>query len=143
MAEFAVNEKKYKSSRIDARRQFHLLARLSPIATALVRAAKQEVEAENKDAVKLAIFADLAGAISRMSDADRDYILDSCLGVVQRQQSGGIWSPIMAQGGVMMFDDIDPAVMLQIAGTVLMENLGPFFAELRSRFAGAAGFLKA
>lgn len=116
--EFTVGQATYRSGKLDAFKQFHIGRRLAPLQAGLAEAAQGE---------SVGFTPALAGAIAGMSDADCDYILQACLGVVQRQQDSG-WANILAAGSkTLMFHDIDVGAMLEIAGHVITENLGGFF----------------
>jgi len=126
--EFEINGQQYRSGKLNARLQFHVARRLAPVLGGLAEASK------NNDGDFAGFLQPIADAIAGMSDADCDYVLDACLGVVQRQQ-GSSWVNIFVNKA-QMFDDIDMGVMLQIASKVITENLGGFFqgsaASLRS-----------
>lgn len=120
MAEFEVNGALYRAGKMDAFRQFHVARRLAPVVGSLgslSQAARNPVEA----------LAPVAQAIAGLSDADCEYVLGTCLGVVQRQQ-GNAWANIWnASAKRPMFEDIDLPAMLQIAMHVLQDTLGGFF----------------
>lgn len=117
--EFEINGQQYRSAKLNARQQFHVARRLAPVFGGLA-------EASQGASPDFAHFLQpIADAIAGMSDADCDYILDTCLGVVQRQQ-GSAWAQILVNKA-QMFDDIDLGVMLQLASKVITENLGGFF----------------
>lgn len=118
--EFEISGQQYRSGKLNARQQFHVARRLAPVLGGLVDASSAGAESFSK------FLQPIADAISGMSDADCDYVLDTCLAVVQRQQ-GTAWSPVMASSKAIMFDDIDVGVMLQMAAKVIQENLGSFF----------------
>jgi hypothetical protein len=119
--EFDIAGNTYRAGKMDTFKQFHVSRRLAPVLGGLAAVAGGDV----KDFT--AFLQPIADAIARMSDADCDFILQSCLGVVQRQQ-GNAWSPVFAGAGkALMFDDIDLGVMLQIAVQVIQDNLGGFF----------------
>lgn len=117
--EFEINGQQYRSGKLNARQQFHVARRLAPVLGGLA-AASQGASTDFAHFLQ-----PIADAIAGMSDADCDYILDTCLGVVQRQQ-GSAWALILVNKA-QMFDDIDLGVMLQIASKVITENLGGFF----------------
>lgn len=117
--EFEISGQQYRSGRLNARQQFHVARRLAPVFGGLA-------EASQGNAADFAHFLQpLTDAIAGISDTDCDYILDTCLGVIQRQQ-GSAWAPVFVNKS-QMFDDIDMAVMLQMAAKVIQENLGGFF----------------
>jgi hypothetical protein len=121
MSEFEINGQTYRAAKLDAFKQFHIARRLAPLQAGLSKA--MEGGGSGEDAFSPAI----AEAVAGMPDADCDYILQTCLAVVQRQQDGR-WVSIMAAGAkALMFEDIDMGAMLQIAGQVITENLGGFF----------------
>lgn len=121
MSEFEINGQQYRAAKLDAFKQFHVSRRLAPVLSGLVFSADGGVGDFT------ALLQPIAEAVARMPDADCDFILDACLSVVKRQQ-GGNWSTIYAGANqALMFDDIDMAVMLQIAAKVIQENIGGFF----------------
>jgi hypothetical protein len=71
-----------------------------------------------------------ADALADLKDEDADYVFDTCLSVVERQQAHG-WSKIWsAQRNTAMFDDIGIDVMLPLVVRVVVANLGPFISGL-------------
>jgi hypothetical protein len=67
-----------------------------------------------------------ADGIAGMPDETAEFILSTCLGVVQRKQ-GTAWFPVWnASQNVCMFDDLDLGVMMRLAVRVITESLGPF-----------------
>jgi hypothetical protein len=132
--ECEIKDQTYRSGKLNARQQFHVARRLAPVLGGLATASQGKTD-------DFATFLQpIADAIAGMSDADCDYVLDTCLAVVQRQQ-GSSWANILVNKS-QMFDDIDMGVMLQLAAKVITENLGGFFqgnaASLRSTSAAAA-----
>jgi hypothetical protein len=119
--EFEIAGNTYRAGKMPTFTQFHVSRRLAPVLSGLAVTAGEE-------AANFAAFLQpIAEAVARMSDADCDFILDACLGVVQRQQ-GTSWAPVyVGAKQALMFDDIDMAVMLQLAAKVIQENLGGFF----------------
>src|SRR5690348_10469618 len=133
--QFDINGQQYQSSKLDAFKQFHVARRLAPLLSGVSAALKGGVEppavAEGESAPQEVDFADflepMADALAHMPDADCDYVLFTCLSVVQRQQGNG-WAKIVAPGGrSMMFEDIDMGAMIGITLKVIQENIGGFF----------------
>jgi hypothetical protein len=122
--EFTHAGQNYKAGKLDAMRQFHVMRRLAPLLPELAGAGLKP------GGDPLAILEPLARIVSTMQDADVEYVLNSCMAVVERQQSGGAWAKIQAAPGALMFPDIDMAAMLAIAWQVLQHNLSGFFAGL-------------
>jgi|SRR5690348_9329885 len=139
--QFEINGHQYQSAKLDAFKQFHVARRLAPLLSGVSAALKStgvapapaEGEATpSQDAAPRADFADflepMADALAHMPDADCDYILFTCLSVVQRQQGNG-WAKVVAPGSrSMMFEDIDMGEMIGITLKVVQENIGGFFA---------------
>lgn len=127
MSDFTIGGLNYRSTRMDAFTQFHVLRRLTPVISSLKDLATAAPSVDLQ-----ASIGPLAAAIAAMSDADCNYVLGACLGVVQRQEPGDrgwarIWN---ADTKHVMFQDIDMAVMLQIALNVLQDAFTSFFSAL-------------
>ena len=123
--DFEIAGQQYRSGKMDAFRQFHVSRRLAPVLSGLAAGASAAAGGDPEQEFA-AFLQPLVNGIASMSDADCDYVLHACLGVVKRQQ-GNAWAPIfITQGNSLMFDDIDLAVMLQIASRVIQDNLGNF-----------------
>jgi hypothetical protein len=82
------------------------------------------------------LFASIAESLADMSDEHCDYIVDTCLLAVSRQQ-GDVWVKVYNERAkALQFDDIELADMFQITKHVIEENLGGFFIALRAIGAG-------
>lgn len=127
--EFEVNGKKYRAGKLDAMTQWHVFRRLGPILPAVqsIQSVLPDLLAGGEQAeAAMAALTPMTEAIASMSDADSEYILGACLGVVQREQSGGGWASVWStQAKRPMFDDIGMLQMLQISFQVL-SVLRPF-----------------
>lgn len=76
------------------------------------------------------VLGPFAAELAALPDQTLDYVIDKCMGVVQRKHDRG-WSRVWSgPGGVSMFDDIDLDVMLPLVTQVLVETLGPFIRGL-------------
>lgn len=115
-----VGGQQYRIGRLDAKKQFHVARRLAPLLAGLGGA----LQGESKGFAEL--VAPIAYALSKMSDEDTDYVIDTCLAVIQRQ-SNNQWASVMVRNGGLMFQDIDMAQMLQLTVAVIQGNLGNFF----------------
>lgn len=141
MAEFSVNGQNYRSAKIDAMRQFHLSRKLAPIIPTLIPVFLQLAETRKasdkplsgEDMSSLSVLLEpFAEGIASISDEHAEYILGTCMSVVQRQQ-GTTWMSVWNSGQkVCMFDDIDAGSMIQIGFQVIRESLGPFISGLLS-----------
>ena len=116
--EFELNGIEYRVSQLDARRQFHIMRRLSPMLAEL--AAAVNVQSDGLDALQ-----PLANALAGMSDSDADYCLFGLLACVQKRQ-GKTWSKICVDNQ-LMFADMTMPVMLQIAVKAFQFNFSDFF----------------
>ena len=118
---------------MDAFKQFHVSRRIAPIIPTLIPIFVKL----SKDGSLLADFgalsevlAPFAEGLSNLSDEASEYVVASCLSVVQREQGknwASVWS---ASNNVCMFDDMDLSVMIQIVIKVIQESLGPFIRGL-------------
>jgi hypothetical protein len=115
----------YRIGKLDARRQFHVMRRMLPLFGALQDAQEDMV-------------AGIAGAVSKLTDDECDYVLDNCLTIVDRRV-GDTWVSLWnARAKALQFQDLPLADMLQIASAVLQDNLGSFFSGLPSTSAAQA-----
>jgi hypothetical protein len=126
--EIDIDGHNYRLDKLPAMLQLHVSRRIAPlIPTAIgpflsISAMKGGVD-KNIEAIvsQLQPFADgLAG----LSDADAEYVLGTCLGVIRRQ-NGEQWVPIW-RNGQTMFEDIDLGVMVRLTLRVIIDSLGPF-----------------
>jgi hypothetical protein len=132
MSEFEVDGQTYRSGKMSARTQFHVLRRMAPIVGPLQAMSASPGAAET--------LAALVEAIGSLSDEASDYIMDNCLAVVDRKQGETGWAKIKPAGGsAIMFADIDLMAMLQIASHVLRDNFTPLFQRGLASFKGEAG----
>lgn len=105
------------AAKLNAFQQFHVVRRVLPVLSSVF-------EGDDAGFMRRAI-----GAMAGMPDADCDFVLRTCLAVVQRQQ-GQAWAPVIApqQGLAMMFDDIGLTELMQLTVEVIKENLSGFFS---------------
>lgn len=135
MAERTIEGTRYRSGTMNAMTQFRVAKRLLPILGPLMKAAKAGQSGEEGG---LEVFMAAAEAIADLPDSDTDYILAQCLAVVSRESGPG-WADIWnRQADRLAYDDISLPAMLQLAGMVIMENLGGFFPALPSASSGGA-----
>lgn len=119
----------YSIGNLDAKRQFHVARRILPLQAALARIAPElSAAAQNTDdsAGALLMMTAVGDVLSKIPDADVDYVIDTALSVVKRKQ-GEAWAPVMSQGQ-LMFSDMTMACMVRLAFEVLREVLSSFFA---------------
>ncbi len=133
--DFTVGDKKFRLSKIDAFKQFHIVRRLGPILGDIIPVAQKLKSVNDEDMTeeqKLDAFAKLItpimGGLSKLSDADANLVLIGlCSAVELWQEPYNKWSPI-AQGNTMMIKEgILLPTLLQIAGRAFAYNLADFF----------------
>lgn len=116
-----LNGVEYRLEKIDARRQFHVMRRLSPMLAELSEAVSGGKGSDE-------ILSPLANALSKMTDADADYCLMTLL-VGARRKQGTTWSKVVVDNQ-LMFADISMADMLQLAFKAFQLNFDSFFQSL-------------
>jgi hypothetical protein len=136
MAEFELGEHTYRVGRLDAFKQFHLSRKIAPIIPTLIPAfltlhdLSREGAASSDPALMAEAFGPFAAGIAGMPDEAAEFILGTCLSVVQRRQ-GNVWMPVWSvPSATCMFDDIDLVQMVQISARVMEGSLGPFLRGL-------------
>ena len=132
--EFTHEGQNYKAGKLDVFTQFHVTRRLGTFLPELAGA----VGKIGSDEGNMAILEPLARVAAAMEDEDVEYVLNACMAVVSRQQSGGAWAPVLAAPKALMFPDIDMAVMLVIVWHVLRHSLARFFSALPQGSSGMA-----
>ena len=131
MAEFSVGEHQYRSETMDARTQLHIARRLMPVLPSF----REMIIADPDDGMsQLKALQPLAEAIAAMKDADVDYILDACMRhtfVAQRGVNGDIsgWTRMWNEAAGRAQFKVNMDEMLQIARTLIVENIGGFLSE--------------
>lgn len=143
MSDFELGADTYRIGKLNAFQQFHLSRKVAPIIPTLIpvflklKSSAKEAKAESGvDTALTPLSGDLgalaellqpfADGIADMPDETAEFILSTCLGVVQRKQ-GVAWFPVWnASQNVCMFDDLDLGVMMKLSVRVITESLGPF-----------------
>ena len=142
---FEVAGHKYQAGKLDMFDQMIIAKRLMPvmknivtpeiIQAVLASSAVPGETQEQADAAKASMKVDaskmlpaIADAIYSLSDEDTRTIVQLALSGVHRQNKGGAFSPLMAPGGGLLFQDVTMPTMLQIAWKVIEVHLGDFFA---------------
>jgi hypothetical protein len=134
MADFTVAGQSYKSGKMDAIKQSHVVRRLTPVAGSIKQAfdlAGQPETFSMVDAIPI-----MSKVVSEMSDEHWEYILYACLDITQRQQ-GTAWTRIR-MGNSLMFEDIQLSEMMQIVWSVLNDNLANFISALLAQISAQA-----
>jgi len=134
MAEIEIDGKQFVTGRMSARQQFHVARRLAPLFAAMFPAGKK-IDVSSAAEINLTACAE---AMARLSDADCDYVLDACLGVVKHREESGSLFGIAVAGGKLRYDWIDMNMMLRLAASVVQDNLQGFMGAVPSSSNGAA-----
>lgn len=153
--ELKINNESFIIGRLDAQAQFHVWRRVMPIVLEFGASAKeafgtmdaaplpadpspeaaQAMMAKLEDKAASVMMGANAAAIrvlSGMSDEDCDYVLGTCLNVVQKASGAGFAKVVtldkrLPHGFQMMFQELDGQAMFQLVAAVIRENLGNFF----------------
>jgi len=115
--DFQVNGIDYKSGKLNAKQQFHIVRRMAPILSGVV--GKSEGDVLNG----------IATALASLNDVDADFVLFGLLGCVERKDSTGGWGKV-STGENLMYQDIDLVAMMQIAMKAFEGNFSAFFKGL-------------
>lgn len=122
----------YRIGKLNAITQFHVTRRIAPVMAAMGITMAMLKPIKDKEPT-FDDFAPVLGPVtemmSRMSDADCNYVIFNCLAVVQRDQGENRFAPICT-GQQLMFEDIDMLAMLRITFEVIRENLSGFLEGL-------------
>lgn len=130
MQDVEIDGRQYRTGKLDAFKQFHLVRKLMPLFSGLGETyAGMSPEAASEGGFWKSL-APIAQAISEMSTEDSEWILKTCLSAV-RVHNGRDYIPITTAQGALMFDDMEMTTMVQLAFTVIQDNLGNFFPGLQ------------
>ena len=133
MSETTINDQTYQLGKLDAMKQLHITRRIAPLLTQLTALAKSVQVPEGGSSMGSLLAMDMAGlqplaqALASLPDADVDYIVNTCMNVVNRRIEGGTgWAKVTAANNVLMYSDIDMSVMMQLVIQVIWSNLQGF-----------------
>lgn len=149
MVELEINGVQYRGGTMPAKQQFHIARRLAPILTVLAKeavgdnpnllAGEQQSEAPPEQdgagngaltpaaaASFFGVAQQFAEAVRDLSDKDCDYVIDACMGVVQRKQGDRYVAVWNKSANMPQFSDIDLPTMMQLTVAVIQDNLGSF-----------------
>lgn len=153
MSDFELGADTFRIGKLNAFQQFHLSRKVAPMIPTLIPVFLKLKESEKSTRAYLAslssdadsasnpvapkpLSGDLgalgemlqpfADSIAGMPDETAEFIISTCLGVVQRKQ-GTTWFPVWSTTqNVCMFDDIDLGLMMKLCFRVIVDSLGPF-----------------
>ena len=132
MIEVELGGQRYRTGRLDAFKQFHLFRKLMPILSGLGETSAQQelLTAEASEASFWGSLGPVATSIAEMSQQDSEFILKTCLNVVQ-VWNGQTWVRVTSSTGDLMFEDIGMMEMLRLSFEVIKDNLSGFFSGPR------------
>ena|SRR5215831_797464 len=129
MRQVTIDGHEFVIGKLDPRRAFHVVRRLAPLVGSLRDFVPYVIGDETFDQNNLeqvtSLAEPVAKALADIPEADADYIINTCLSVVQVRLDSGVVSPIMA-GPHMMYDWITMPMMVRLVIQVVMENLTGF-----------------
>ena len=133
MIEFEINGQNYRAEKLDAMKQWHVSRKLAPLIPVMLPAflAMKDLENVSEDLSGLAnMLQPLAEGLANMSDESSEYLISTCLVVVQRQV-GNTWGRVWdTSSKTSTFSDIDMLVMMKIVIQVIQDSLGSFISGL-------------
>lgn len=128
----------YRFDKMSARKQFHVVRRLTPVLVDLapilkgLKPGSAELQEEDKAAIALKFIEPLGKALSNLKDEDADFILDNLLDTVSRSAGQGIGYTPIRVNGVMMFQDLEMFDELTLAFYAIKANFANFIPAIRS-----------
>jgi hypothetical protein len=128
----------YRTGKLSAKKQFHIARKLAPLLASFADSGLLKSKPKDADELLSLLAGPMAHALSEMKTEDADFVIDSCLEVVQRRQMVGqheTW-PLVFVSGTIMFHDIDMPAMMNLTINVLRDNLGSFFPTTPPKPAG-------
>lgn len=132
MDEFSIGDHTYKvTGRLNAFKQLYVVKRLAPALgelLPLLTSYLQRAESDAGRAEAAEVFGPFATAVSKLQDEDLEYIITTCLSIVQRRLPGGTgWSALIVKGKLIQ-EDLSLPEMLQLTWKVIEANLLGFTA---------------
>lgn len=136
--ELPLGQDLYQIGRLPALSQFHVTRRVAPIlanmGVSVIDSLRTTGELSDEDMVS--VMGTAAEVVAKMSDADVEYVIFTCLSVVRKKQED-VWAAVV-NGKQFMFQTMDMQLMMRLTVAVLKENLSGFFQPLT----GATGTSK-
>jgi len=127
MAEVFIDGNNYRTGKLNAMTQFHVVRRLLPVVSAFGDIPNDPKTGKPDETQFLPA---MIKAVSHLSDDDCEFVIAKCLQVCLRQQ-GQNWSPVWNMTvNRLQFEDIDMTGMLNLTAATLGENLAGFFPAL-------------
>lgn len=137
MSEFTVNGREYRTTKLNAFKQFHIARRILPLIAKLPEMmgmtlnqcltdadALKNVATKNMNAIRLDVIAE---ALSELKNEDVDYVMSTCCDAVKVKQDTG-WTWVRFKGQ-MMINFVGMQELMSFAVHVIKDNLSDFFSE--------------
>lgn len=144
MNDFEIGGRKFKIGKLNTFKQFHIVRRVAPILAEMMPIMSQlqkdlkgsaHLSEEEKFEQNAMLFAPVLTGLSKLSDADSEFVLLGLLSCVEVQIGAG-WTKC-ATDNMLMVQDLELPVMLQIGGRAFAANLSNFFDVLPAVAPGA------
>src|ERR1700735_2990271 len=121
--EFQIGAHHYRAGRLNAKDAFHVARRLGYVLTALGIEKGEQFKPTPENFARIILVTS-----GQVPQADMDFALNTCLGVVKRSMGDHQgWAAIATSTGALMYDDIDMSTMLQIVWHVISAHRLPDF----------------
>jgi hypothetical protein len=135
MAEFETGGFVYRTTKMNAREQMHLLRAIAPLSGAIVAIL---VENSNLDpgapeaTRNIAMMIPLFQAFAKMDEKETDLLVNKCFAYAQRREGANgssVWGPPLfsSMASRDQYNDIDLGSLFTICWNVVQDNLGGFF----------------
>lgn len=139
-----IGGRSFNLNKINAINQFHIVRRIAPMLTGMISmlgsiAGKKGKElSQEEQVVQFAALSEpIMTALSKLSDADSEYVLYRLLASVEVQQKEhNIWAKVATADNGIMMQDIEFPVLMQLATKALMFNIKGFFSLLPQKGSG-------
>lgn len=129
--DFNLGGRDFKLSKIDPFKQLHIVRRIAPMMGDLVPAfqkvggLKGEASQEKQLEMIGQFLTPLLTGFSKMTDEDTETVLLGLLSAVEMKQQAGNWAKI-ANGKLLMIQDLELGTMVNLAARAFMFNLSSF-----------------
>lgn len=130
-----INGKNYQFAKLSARKQFHIMRRLTPVISDFAPVLKLLNTSKDADQTDLGleVIEHIGKALGALNDADADFVLDGLLDSVSRDNGQGLgFTPIRVNGVGMYSADIDMPTELILAFHAIKANFADFIPAIRS-----------
>jgi len=132
MQKFTIGEHEFRANGLPPRKSFHVARRLTPFLSMLKDLSPflrgtESLDKDDPSSIEK-VLRPIGAAFAQMPEEDADYILDTCLAVVELKLKGDAgWQTIWVSGEPM-YDWIDMPMMLRIVWQVVQANIASFLS---------------